>query len=155
MSSKPFFHCSRLGHSLKEFCPNDGMITCTKCFRVNVFSTGCNCSDRIQPDPPQILRQIGRPKAHKWYTDVSVHDRLFPAMINTSITRCQVSTTFADWWESVNIISTDQPPSLTIIEIQRKGRRLRITCDILRDFEDDVHIHLGTELMTFLGYTYL
>lgn len=152
--SRPCFYCYRTEHSSSERCPNDGLIACTKCFRVNVFSNGCNCTDRRQAEPPQVLRQIGKPKAPKWFTDVQILNRLFPAMINTSITRCQVSSAFSDWWQLVSKTKKDDNSELLMIEIQRKGRRLRVTCDIVHDLGDDIHIHLGTELLTFLGYTF-
>lgn len=154
MFSKPCFHCYRLGHPPSELCPNDGLIACTKCFRLYVFSKGCNCVNKRLPDPPQVLRLIGKKKAPKWITDVCINDQLFPAMLNTGLTRCRVSTAFAKWWQDATESPADNDSNVISIEIKRKGRRIRVACDIVQDLGDQIHIHLGTELMTFLGYTF-
>lgn len=153
MTSKPCFHCYKLGHSSREACPNDGLIACTRCFRTYVFSNGCNCLDKRQPEPCQVLRLIGKPKAPRWFTDLKIRDQTFPAMLNSSISRCRVSSVFANWWNSLKPNKNAQDANMILLEIQRKGRCIRITCDVTADFEDDLHIQIGTELMTFLGYT--
>lgn len=144
MSSKPCFHCYHLGHSPNELCPNDGIIACTKCFRLYVFSKGCNCVNRHLPDPQQVLRLVGKKKAPKWFTDVCINDRLFPAMINTSISRCRVSATFAKWWQSEVISSLDENSTILSVEIKRRGRRIRVACDIVDELDESIHIQLGT-----------
>lgn len=154
MSEKPCFHCYQLGHPPTEICPNEGIIACTKCFRLYVFSTGCNCLNKRRPDPPQVLRLIGKKKAPKWVTDVCINDRYFPALLNTSISRCRVTSMFATWFKSENSTQSETGDKILSIDIQRKGRRIRVSCDIVEELLDDVHIHLGTELMTFLGYVF-
>lgn len=150
--NKPCFHCYHVGHAPSERCPNDGLIACTKCFRLYVFSKGCNCMDRQLPDPPQVLRLVGKKKAPRWFTDLCIHDRFFPALLNTTISRCKISTELKNWWQSVT--TTTANSSFTSIDIKRKGRIIRVACDVVDDLGDNIHIHLGTELMTFLGYTF-
>lgn len=148
------FYCYRTGHSSRGPCPNDGIISCTRCFRAYVFSNGCYCMDKRRPEPCQVLRLIGKPKAPRWFIDLSIKGENFPAMLNTSITRCRVTNGFAKWWNSFDSIKSPHEPNMILLEIQRKGRRIQITCDVVDKLEDDFDIELGTELMTFLGYTF-
>lgn len=155
MSTKPCSHCYHLGHLSNEPCPNDGIVSCTKCFRAYVFSKGCNYLNRRLPYPPQALRLVGGKKSPAWITDVSINGQLLPAMLNTGIARCQVSAAFAQWWQIINSINTNS--NIISIEIKRKGRRIRVACDVvdsIMEIGENIHIQFGRELMTFLGYSF-
>lgn len=154
MTSKPCFRCYQLSHSTRERCPNNGLISCTRCFRANVFTNGCNCLDKKQPEPCQVLRFIGNPKSPRWFTDLKIHDQIVPAMINTSITRCRVSVTFAKWWNSYNSSNKTNDQTMILLAITRKERQIQIPCDVINNLEENIHIEIGTELMTFLKYTF-
>lgn len=138
MPSKPCFRCYQRDHPPQDDCPNEGLIACTRCFRTYVFSKGCNCLDKRQPEPCQVLRLIGKPKAPRWFTDVKIRDKIFPALLNSSITRCRVSSKFAEWWNSFESSKPSPHNNMIILEIQRKGRHIQITCDITDNFEDDL-----------------
>lgn len=110
--------------------------------------------DKRKPEPCQVLRLVGKPKAPRWYTDLYIQDQIVPAMLNTSITRCRVSSKLAIWWKSLNPPKESTDPNIIFLEIQRKGRRIQMSCDVVSDLEAGSHIQLGTEIMTFLGYTF-
>lgn len=129
-----------------------GPIACTNCFRLNVLTESCNCQDRCQPQPSQVLRLAGKRSAPRWYVDLNIFNREFAALINPTIERGRVSMNFAKWLRSVSQDSSNSNISIVTFEIARKELILEVTCDVSDTQEDEIHI--GADLMTFLGYKF-
>lgn len=149
---KPCFHCYKLGHSTEKRCTKNGLVSCTNCFQLNVFSKLCNCKNPKKPQPPQVLRKVGNPFSPRWYIDFQLHGTIIPALINTTISRCQVNAEFATWYQSYQADSVYQDAHTILIELQRKGKWFQITCDVVETQKD--YIEVGTEFMTVSNYTF-
>lgn len=52
-------NCYRTGHCRNDPCPNPGIVACSQCFLVNVFTQRCNCQNPQKPRPLQTLRLVG------------------------------------------------------------------------------------------------
>lgn len=150
-SSKPCFHCFKNDHSRKSKCPNYGVISCTSCFRLNVFTNKCNCKTRKQHQPLQVLRIIGNRNFQKWYIDLEVQNESIPARLNPCIARSRVSHEFADWLQSKTETSIYRDTNTITFKTIRKGSIIRIPCDVISSQEECVE--LGMEVMMALGYT--
>lgn len=145
------FRCFERNHSSTD-CNSYGPISCSACFRLNVLSKSCNCNDFTQPPPPQVLRLVGKPNAPRWFVDLNIHNRIFAALINTSIERGRVNVAFAIWLRLVTGRNTDSNLDTVTIQIQRNDQVLQITCDVMDNQKE--YIEIGTDLMKFLKYTF-
>lgn len=150
--NKPCFHCFKSDHSQKSKCPNYGIISCTSCFRLNVFTNKCNCINRKRKQPQQVLRIIGNRNFQKWYIDLDVQNEIVPARLNPCIARSQVSSEFADWLQSKTETSIYRDTNTIMLKTVRKGSTIRIPCDVTVSQEEC--IQLGMEVMMALGYTF-
>lgn len=150
-SIKPCFHCYGTDHNTDIKCTKNGIISCTKCFRFNVFTAKCNCENRAKKPPLQVLRLVGKKIAPKMFVDLLLHDEIVPAMLNTSIETSQVNTEFANWWQSISNDSIYRDVNTIMIETVRKGLRMRIQCTVIESQEN--WIELGTEFMMAAGFS--
>lgn len=148
---KPCFQCYNPDHASEE-CTSHGPISCSRCFRLNVLTESCNCQDRCEPPPSQVLRLAGKKIAPRWYVDLNVNNREFAALINPTIERGQVSLGFAKWLRSVSKNNSNSSSDTVTFEITRKELILEITCDVSEHQTDEIHI--GADLMMFLGYKF-
>lgn len=146
------FHCYKPLHAKGVKCIDNGIISCTWCFRLNVFTRKCNCTRPNMPQPLQVLRLIGNKDDSKWYVDLRLYEEVFPAFLNTSIKSGRVSSTFATWWQSVKGESVYLDAYTIVIETVRKGCLLQIPCSIVESPDD--HIELGREFMQAVGYKF-
>lgn len=149
---KPCFHCYKKGHPSDEKCTRHGLISCTNCFRLNVFTKQCNCRQHHKPSPPQVLRMVGNRRSPRWYVDLYFHEVAIPALLNTTISRCRVNAEFATWYQSHHENSIYQDADTIVIETKRKGILLQITCDVFNNQKE--HIEVGTELMMVCKYQF-
>lgn len=149
--NKPCFRCFKTDHSRTSKCPNKGIISCSSCFRLNVFTNYCNCKNKKRHEPPQVLRIVGNQNFHKWYTDLHVQNEIIPARLNPSIVRTRVSHKFADWLQSKSETSIYRDVSTIMLKTVRKGSIIRIPCDVIPSQEE--YIELGMEVMMTLGYS--
>lgn len=149
--SPPCFHCYKANHSAVKKCTTNGMISCTKCFRLNVFTAKCNCEIRTRRLPLQVLRLVGKKIAPRMFVDLLLHDEIVPAMLNTSIETSQVNTEFANWWQSISTGSIYRDVNTILIETVRKGLRMSIQCNVIESQEN--WIELGTEFMMAAGFS--
>ena len=150
-TEKPCFHCYQSGHSRTTKCTSNGIIACTSCFRLNVFSKKCTCKNLQNGSSQQVLRIVGNKTMHKWYLDITIFDIIMPARINPLIARSQVSQSFANWLQANNHQPHDDTTTIIIIT-RRQGRMMRIECDI--SSSQDEHIQLGMDFMIQIGYTF-
>lgn len=150
-SRKPCFQCFERDHLAEDYTTS-GPISCSRCFRLNVHTETCNCQDRCQPPPSQVLRLAGKKIAPRWYVDLNIFDREFAALINPTIERGRVSLNFANWLRSVSPYNIRSNANTVTIEITRRTLILEVTCDISETQEDEIHI--GADLMMFLGYKF-
>lgn len=148
---KPCFHCYRTGHSRITKCPHHGIISCTSCFKLNVFTNKCNCKSIKKPDPPQTLRIVAINDTQRWYLDLQLNDTIIPSMVNPCISRSRVNPALAAWWQSSKNDSVYRDTDTIIITTIRKGLLMEIPCDITDN--QDEHIILGMEFMITAGYT--
>lgn len=149
--NKPCFHCYRTGHLRNTKCPNTGLVSCTSCFKLNVFTNKCNCKNIKKPNTPQVLRIISNHGNQKWYLDLQLNDKIVPAFLNPGISRSRVNPTFANWWQSTRNESVYRDTDTIMLTTVRKGFLMKIPCEVIdaqREF-----IILGMEFMTAAGYT--
>lgn len=149
--NKPCFHCYRKGHSKHVSCVNHGIVSCTSCFRVNVFSNKCNCKHPKRKQPSQILRIVGNDKFHKWYTDLELHDQNIPARLNPFINRSRINHQLATWWNYKQNKPNAKHDEIITIKIIKKGVHLKLLCDVVDSKE---YIELGMDYMIQSGYSF-
>lgn len=149
--NKPCFHCFKTDHSRKSKCPKYGIISCTSCFRLNVFTNKCNCTNRKRSQPLQVLRIVGNRNFQKWYLDLDVQNEIVPARLNPCIARSQVSSEFAEWVQSKTESSIYRDTNTILLRTARKGSTIQIPCDVIVSQKEC--IELGMEVMMALGYT--
>lgn len=150
-NTKPCFHCYRTDHSTEVKCTTNGVVSCTKCFRLNVFTAKCNCQNPKKKAPLQVLRFVGKRSAPKPYIDLLLHDEIVPALLNTSISTSRVNPEFANWWQSISTDSIYRDVNKIMIETVRRGLRMKIECDV-NDSQEN-YIELGTDFMTAAGFS--
>lgn len=143
------FRCYKPRHSA-ERCTEDGIISCTNCFRLNVFTKKCTCKDPKKPQPLQVLRLCGPANDPELYMDLRINDQVIPALISLSIKRSRVNTSLANWLQSVSKNSIYKDVDTIIIETIRKGRLFKIPCDI-SDTQQD-YLQSGREFLKAVGY---
>ncbi|KAL5283868.1 hypothetical protein ACFFRR_006261 [Megaselia abdita] len=148
---KPCFHCYGTDHSTETKCTKNGIISCTKCFRLNVFTAKCNCQNPKRKTPLQVLRFIGKRSAPKIYVDLSLQDITVPALLNTSIDTSRVNPEFANWWQSISTDSVYRDVNSIVISTVRKGLQMKIECDVINNQEN--YVELGTDFMTAAGFS--
>lgn len=148
---KPCFHCYGTDHSEQIKCTKNGIVSCTKCFRLNVFTAKCNCQNQSKRSPLQVLRFVGNRSAPRMYVDLLLHNEIVPAMLNTSITTSRVNSEFANWWQSISTDSVYRDVDTITIETVRKSLLMKIDCDVIESQEN--HIELGTNFMTAAGFS--
>lgn len=149
--TKPCFHCFKTGHPCDVKCTKDGIVSCTKCFRLNVFSSKCNCENTKKPHPAQVLRFVGSSEAPQIYLDIQLHDQVIPALLNPTLTKSKVNIPLSDWWQSVSEDSVYQEDTNTVvIRTKRKGMELTVPCEVVDSSE---YIELGADFMTAVGYS--
>lgn len=149
--SKPCFHCYSTEHTQDTRCTKNGIVSCTKCFRLNVFTAKCNCQNQTKKSPLQVLRFVGDRSAPKMFVDLLIHDEIVPAMLNTSIASSRVNPEFANWWQSVSTDSIYRDVNTVMIETVRKGLLMKIECNVI-DLQENF-IELGTDFMTAAGFS--
>lgn len=153
-NSEPHYRCIECyaaDHTSEE-CTSKRLTSCYNCFRINVFTTTCNCIDRPTSPPTQVLRLVGKSQAPRWFVDITIHGRLFAALINPSLERGCVSRRVADWLNETAEKGTKVTKDKVTFRFKRNTLKLQITCDISKQLADDLHI--GADLMKFLGYTF-
>lgn len=148
---KPCFHCYGTDHNTDLKCTKNGIVSCTKCFRLNVFTAKCNCQKPTQRSPMQVLRFVGKRSAPKMYVDLLLHDKIIPALLNTSIDTSRVNAEFANWWQSISTDSIYCDVNTIMIETVRKGLLMNIQCDVINSQEN--YIELGTDFMMATGFS--
>lgn len=151
--SEPYHRCIKCydaDHESNE-CTSPKLISCLSCFRLNVNTTTCNCRNRSST-PSQILRLVGKNDAPRWFIDVTIHNRLFAALVNPTIERGRISRSMAEWLNETIENGTMVATEVTTFRIARKNLKLQITCDISNQQDDDIHI--GADLMKYLGYKF-
>lgn len=148
---KPCFHCYRSDHTTKIKCTTNGFVSCTNCFRLNIFTAKCNCHNRARKAPLQVLRFAGKRSAPKPYVDLQLHDQIVPALLNTSIDVSRVNSELATWWQSISTDSIYRDVNTIIIETVRKGLRMQIQCNVIDSQES--YIELGTDFMVAAGFS--
>lgn len=148
---KPCFHCFKCDHPRQTRCTNHGIITCTKCFRLNVFTNKCNCKSPKRRSPAQVLRIVGTTRLQKWYIDLELHDQNIPARINPCINRSRVNHQLANWWQSKRDESVYRDTNSLTLKTIRKGVSINIICDVV---ESDELIELGMDFMITTGYSF-
>lgn len=146
------FKCYGHDHEMDE-CTAQELTSCWTCFRLNVRTTECNCRDRIQAPAPQALRLVGKSHAPRWFVDITIHHRLFAALVNPTLERGCVSKKVAKWLIATAEEGTKSTETTITFQITRKELVLQITCDISKHQQDDIHI--GADLMKYLGYTFV
>lgn len=149
--SKPCFHCYKTDHGVETKCKKNGIVSCTKCFRLNVFTAKCNCQNLKKKTPLQVLRFVGKPSAPKMYIDLLVHNVIVPAMLNTSIDSSRVNSEFANWWQSISSESVYRDVNTILLETVRKGFSMKIQCEVI-DLQENF-IELGTDFMMAAGFS--
>lgn len=153
--SESYHRCSECyanDHNSNE-CTFSKLTSCLSCFRLNISITACNCIDRTLPTPPQGLRLVGTHEAPRWVVDITIHDRLFAALINPTLERGRVNPSIARWLHAIPQKGTKVTKDTVTFRFTRNQRTYQITCDISKHLEDDIHI--GADLMKFLGYTFV
>ncbi|KAL5293285.1 hypothetical protein ACFFRR_011824 [Megaselia abdita] len=146
------FHCYKPIHSTNTRCTENGIVSCTNCFRVNVFTKKCSCNFPNRPPPLHVLRFCGDSADPDWYVDLQIHDKVVPALLNPSIKRGRVNLEFATWWQSVVLDSVYRDADTIVIETVRKGQSFEIPCDVFESQEE--HLQLGREFMLAVGYSF-
>lgn len=149
--TKPCFHCYGTDHSTDIKCTRNGIISCTKCFRLNVFTAKCNCQHQNRKTPLQVLRLVGKPSAPRLYVDLRLHDIIVPALLNTALEVSRVNPEFANWWQSISTDSIYRDANTITVETVRKGLLMKIQCDVIDSQEH--FIELGTDFMTAAGFS--
>lgn len=143
-------NCFQRGHD-NDDCSNFGIHACTKCYRFNVATAQCNCTNRKQPDPPQLLRLVGDHIGPHWYIDVKILDKVVHAMINTSIKRCRINQNFALWIQSCSKESIDDRGEIHV-PIKRKATTYEIRCQILESQANLLEV--GTAFLKYFGFRF-
>lgn len=144
------FNCFRLGH-IDDECSAVGVRACTNCYRVNVKTTECNCTNRKLPLPPQQLRFVGDHIGPFWYIDVKILDQVVHAKINTSIKRCRVSQALALYIQAGSKESIDERIEIRV-PIRRNGITYEIRCQVSEAQEDLLEV--GTAFLKFFGFKF-
>ncbi|KAL5285649.1 hypothetical protein ACFFRR_007379 [Megaselia abdita] len=147
----PCSNCYPKDHAHSE-CTSFGPISCLKCYRLNVQEDSCNCQNRCKSPPCQTLRLVGKKHSPRWYVDLKIHNRNFAALVNSTIERGRVSAEFANWLHSVTKEGQQSTSSTIDFKLTWRDLILQITCDISEHQKEEIHI--GTDLMMYLGYTF-
>lgn len=143
-------NCFRLGH-IDEECAEFRIQACTKCYRLNVTTSNCNCKNRKQNYPPQLLRLVGDHIGPLWYIDIKILDKIVNALINTSIKRCRINKQLALWLQSSSNESIDSNCEIRV-PIKRKGTTYVIRCQISESQTELLEV--GTAFLKYFGYQF-
>lgn len=144
-------HCFHRGHSNDECSNNFGIPACTKCYRLNVVTSQCNCHNKKLPSPPQVLRFVGDHIGPYMYLDVKILDKIVHALINTSIKRCKISYAFALWIQAGSDRRIDDNAEIRV-PIKRKGITYEIRCQTSESQIETMEV--GTAFLKFFGYNF-
>lgn len=144
------FNCFHQGHD-DDVCSKFNIPACLKCFRFNVRTSECNCMDRKQPAPAQLLRLVGDNIGPSWYVDVKIYDKMVHAMINTSIKRCRINQAFALWIQSHSNELIDDRGEI-LVPIKRKTTKYAIRCQISETQSNLVEV--GTAFLKYFGFQF-
>ena len=123
MESVLCLNCFRSGHHRQDPCTNPGIIACSRCFLVNVFSKTCNCHDRLKPKPPQALRLAGASNAPLMFMDLQIHGRNYEVLINTSLTESRIGNNVLKWLFELGYSSQDAYPTKLKVPITLNNGR--------------------------------
>lgn len=78
--------CFSLGHLREDGCGNnEPQIACSKCYRMNLFSQNCVCSNIIRTNAQKgMTLRLSDESCPRPYIDVIFGGKVIPALINTS-----------------------------------------------------------------------
>lgn len=142
-------HCL-IRHSSSD-CPDSKIISCRKCFRLNVRTENCECIQQ-KYSSPQVFRLVGNETSPKLYVDITAFNQAFPALINTSIVKCRINYKMSVWLQMKSFGTIDEEATELIVPFTRKGNKLEITCEIYKPQIEA--IELGLEYLQIIGYTF-
>lgn len=145
-------NCYRTGHRRQDPCPNQGIVSCSKCFLTNVFSKTCNCHYPQKPRPPQALRLVGDSGAPRIFIDLEIHGRYFEALINTASTETQIGNTVLKWLLELGYSSHQDHPKYIRVPIKNNGHPVEINCKVQRYLEYPLEI--GMDYICQSGFSF-
>lgn len=147
-------NCYDFGH--RRPCYEPGIIACSKCYTLNRFTNGCNCT---VPNPfsinpsGQVYRMAGDPEKPLFYMDVMIGFRMFEAQISNGQGTSTINHHLAKWLEGLTELVRDDiehGADHVMVPINHRGETIKILCKIVRYQEHE--IILGTDYQMKKGF---
>lgn len=156
MANTLCFNCYRRGHLRYDRCPNPGIIACSRCFQLNVFTRTCNCENPNYPFPGQTIRLAGRKKSPLIYIDVKICGFIFHALYNSTISTSRIDYHLANWLFDLQELThdnVDRDVKRMVVPIQRRARTRNLECKIVKYLPRS--IELGQDYIFEDGFTFI
>lgn len=123
--------CFCIGHRREDGCgSNEPHIACSQCFRMNIFSQNCVCSNCFKTlSQKGMTLRLSDGKCPRPYIDVIFGGRIIPALINTSSYRSSINL------EALELINAERRlaelseftyPGTLEYKIRRRNRTLTL-----------------------------
>lgn len=140
-------------HALDHSCKHIKVVACKSCYKMNVHTSQCNCTRRNQKEPPQTIRLVGESNGPRWYFDVTIYEKSFPALINSTIIRNSINYNMSVWIQANSYATINTDLTEISVAFNIKGALVSMMCDI-RKYQVE-NIELGSEFLKYIGYKFV